>query len=129
MFLWEHYHLFQLKVVFEGRSYMGSSIHTFLEIFRSYDFDDQSLLCEIFLHNIMCEYVSMKMVVSFLSNMEDLQLQAFLSFMRNQYKWHLAKKSAEANEERTTLWVRAKPGMAYELHHEFKLFLNTPKIR
>jgi len=38
-------------------------------------------------------------------------------------------KSAEANEERTSLWVRAKPGIVYELKREFKLFLSTPEIR
>lgn len=41
----------------------------------------------------------------------------------------LVKKTTEANEERTSLWVRAEPGMAYELQQEFKLFLSTPKIK
>ena len=49
------------------------------------------------------------MVVSVLSYMGDLQVWAFLSFMRNQIEWHLAKKIAETNEERTTLGVRAEP--------------------
>lgn len=49
-FLWECYYLFQLKAIYENRSYMGSSTRTFLEIFRSCDFDHQSLLCELFLH-------------------------------------------------------------------------------
>lgn len=30
--------------------YFGLSICTFLETFRTYDFDEQSLLCELFLH-------------------------------------------------------------------------------
>lgn len=38
-------------------------------------------------------------------------------------------KSEKANEEITTLWVRAEPGMVYELRCEFKLFLRTPEIR
>lgn len=108
---------------------MGSSTQSFLEIFHSFNFDEQSLLCKLFLHNIMCEYVSTKMVASVFSYMGDLQLRAFLSFMRNQIEWHLAMKSTEANEERKTLWVRAKPGMVYELKHEFKLFLSTLEIR
>jgi len=61
VFLWKRYYLFQLKVVFENRSYLGSSTRTsawvlqpvLLEIFHSCKFDDQSLLCELFLHNIM----------------------------------------------------------------------------
>lgn len=77
----------------------------------------------------MCEYVSTKMVASVFSYMGDLQLQVFLSFMRNQIEWHLAMKSTEINEERTTSWVREEPGMVYELRCEFKLFLSTPEIR
>lgn len=93
---------------------MGSLTRTFLEIFHSCDFDDQNLLCELFLHNMMCEHVSTRMVVSVLSFMLDLQLWAFLSFMRNQIEWQLAKKTIETNEERIALWVRVEPGMDYE---------------
>lgn len=77
----------------------------------------------------MCEYVSTKMVASVFSYMGDVQLQDFLSFMRNQIEWHLDMKLDKTNEERTTLWVRAKPGMVYELRREFKLFLSTLEIR
>lgn len=129
VFLWEHYYLFQLKEIYENRSYLGSSTHSFLEIFHSYEFDDQSLLCELFLHNVMCEYVSTKMVVSVLSYMGDLQLRAFLLFMRNQIEWHMVKKTVETSEERTTLWVSVERGMTYELQREFRIFLTTPKIR
>ena len=69
------------------------------------------------------------MVASVLSYMGDLQLRAFISFMRNQIEWHLAMQLAEVNEERMTLWVRAEPGMVYELRREFKLFLSTPEIK
>lgn len=61
--------------------------------------------------------------------MGDLQLRAFLSFMRNQIEWHLAMKSTETNEERATLWVREELGMLYELRREFKLFLSTSGVR
>lgn len=64
---------------------------------------------------MMCEYVSTKMVASVLSFMGNFQLWVFLSFMRNQIRWQLAKKIVEANEENTTLWVKAEPGMTYEL--------------
>lgn len=124
VFLWEQYYLFQLKIVFGNMSYLGSSTRTFLESFFSCDFDEHNFLCDL-----LCDYVNMKMVASVFSYMGDLQLQAFLSFMRNHIDWHLAMKSVEANEERTILWVRAKSGMVYELRHEFKLFLSTPEIR
>ena len=129
VFLWECYYLFYLKSVFEKRPYLSSSTRNFLEIFRTCDFDEQSLLCELFLHNIMCEYVSTKMVAIVFSYMGDLQLWAFLSFMRNQIKWHLAMKLAETNEERVDLWVREEPRMIYELRHEFKLFLIAPRVK
>jgi len=61
----------------------------------------------------MCEYVRTKMVLSVLSYLGDLQLCAFLSFMRNQIEWHLTKKPIETNKERKTLWVRDELGMAY----------------
>jgi len=69
MLLWERYYLFKLKVVFENRPYLGSSTQTFLESFCSRDFNEQSLLCELFLHNIMCEYVNTKMVANVFSYM------------------------------------------------------------
>lgn len=72
MFLWECYYLFQLREVYEKRSYLGSFTRTFLEIFHSCDFDDPNLLCELFLHNMMCEYLSTKMVATILSFMGDL---------------------------------------------------------
>ena len=68
------------------------------------------------------------MVASVFSFMGDFQLRAFIYFMRNQIKWHLAMKSTETNEEREELWMREEPKMVVELKHEFKLFLSTPKI-
>jgi len=126
VFLWEHYYLFQLKEVFENRPYLGSYTRTFLEIFFTCDFDEQSLLREF--HNIMCEYVGTKMVASVFSYMGDFNLQAFLLFTRNQIEWHMAMKSTKTNDERVVLWVRAEPGMVYELRHEFKMFLSTSGV-
>ena len=71
MLLWEQYYFFQLKAVFENKPYLGSSIRTFLEVFCACDFDEQSLLCELFLHNRMCEYVSTNMVETIFSYMGD----------------------------------------------------------
>ena len=102
--------MFQLKAIIEDRPYLCSSTRTFLDVFRASDFDEQSLLCELFLHNIICEHVSMQMIVTIFSYMGDLQLRAFVSFMRNQIEWHLTIKSMETNEEKKTLWVRAELG-------------------
>lgn len=126
MFLWERYYLFELRAVYENKSSMGSLTCTFLEILCFCDFDDQNLLHEFFLHNTMCEHVSMRMVASFLSSMGYLQLQAFLSFMRNQIERKLAKKTTETNEEKITLWVMVESGMAYKLQQELRQFLRSP---
>lgn len=115
VFLWEHYYLFQLREVYENMCYLASFTRTFLEFFWSCYFDDKNLLCELFLHNMMCEYVSINMVETILYFMGDSQLRVFPSFMRNQIKWKLSKKTIETNEERKTLWVWAEPRMSYEI--------------
>ena len=74
IFLWECYFLFYMKVVMEDKPYLCSSTCTFLDVFRASDFDEKSLLCELFLQNIICEHVSTQMVVTILSYMGDLQL-------------------------------------------------------
>ena len=104
-----------MKAVMENRPYLCSSSRTFLDVFCFSDFDEQSLLCELFLQNIICKHVSMQMVVTVFSYMGDLQLHAFVSFMKNQIEWHLAIKSMDANEEKMALWVQAEPGWATEL--------------
>ena len=99
------FYLFQLKSIMENKPYMGSSTRTFLDVFRASDFDEQSMLCELFLHNIICENVIFQMVVTIFSSTGDFQLRAFVSFMRNQIEWHLSTKSMDDNEENTTLWI------------------------
>lgn len=59
IFLWERYFLFQMKDAMEDMPYLCSSTRTFLDVLYSSDFDDQSLLCELFLHNIICEHLGM----------------------------------------------------------------------
>ena len=69
------------------------------------------------------------MIVTILSYMGDLQLRAFVPFMRNQIEWNFAIKSMETNEEKTTLWVWAEPGRVAEMRREFRRILSTPGIR
>jgi len=71
IFLWERFYIFQLKVVYENRPYQGNSTWTFLDVFRASDFDEHSLLCEIFLHNMICEYASLHTIVHIFSYMGD----------------------------------------------------------
>ena len=129
IFLWESYYLFQLKYIMEDKPYVGSSSRTFLDVFHASDFDEQRLLCELFLNNIICEHTSIQMVATVLSYMGDLQLRAFVSFMRNQIEWNLSTKSMETNEEKIALWIRVEPRRDVELRREFKKILSTPGIR
>lgn len=112
IFLWEKFYFFQLNFFYENRPYLGNSTRTFLDVFCACDFDEKNLLCEIFLHNMIFEYASLHMIVRILSYMRELQLCAFISFIRNQVEWHLAMKSSHTNEEKVALWIRAEPGMA-----------------
>lgn len=91
---------------------MGNSTRTVLDVFFACDFNEQSLLCELFLHNMICEHASMHMVAHILSYMGDLQLRAFIYLMTNQIEWHLIATSANTNEEKETLWIRVELGMA-----------------
>ena len=72
IFLWEHYFLFQLKSILKDRPYVCSSTHTFLDAFSASYFDEKILLCELFLHNIICEHVSMQMIVIVFSYIGDI---------------------------------------------------------
>ena len=113
----------------EDRPYVGTYTHTFLDVFRASNFDEHSLLCELFFHIIFCENISMYMVATVLSYMGDVQLHVFISFMKNQIEWHPNVKSMETNEKKTTLWIREELGRATELRREFKFFLSTPGLR
>ena len=82
-----------------------------------------------FIHNMICEYSSLYMIVHIFSYTGDLQLCTFISFMINQVEWHMAVKSSHINEEKAALWIRSEPSMAVELRCEFRKFLSTPDIR
>ena len=50
VFLFEQFIWFKLRVVKEGRSYEMSTSAKFLEKFLGSDFEDQNLLCDLYLH-------------------------------------------------------------------------------
>jgi len=65
VFLWEIFYLFQLKAICDNRTYKGISNRILLNVFHSSNFDEQSLFCELFLHNIFVEHPSLQMIVIF----------------------------------------------------------------
>ena len=48
-----------MKAIMEDMPYLCSSTRTFLDVFCASNFDEQSMLFELFLHNIIFEHVSM----------------------------------------------------------------------
>ena len=52
MFLFEQFIWFKLRVVKEGRLYEIATSAKFLETFLESDFEEQNLLCEVYLHEI-----------------------------------------------------------------------------
>ena len=54
VFLFKKFIWFKLRAVKEGRSYEIATSSKFLETFLGSDFEDQNLLCELYLHEMAC---------------------------------------------------------------------------
>ena len=54
VFLFEKFVCFKLRVVKEGRSFEITTSAKFLETFFGSNFEDQNLLCELYLHEMAC---------------------------------------------------------------------------
>ena len=54
VFLVEKLIWFKLRALKEGRPYDIATSAKFLEIFLGSDFEDQNLLCELYLHELAC---------------------------------------------------------------------------
>ena len=80
VFLFEQFIWFKLRAVKEGRSYEIETSVKFLETFLGSDFEDQNLLCELYLHEMACPLDRHLNLVPFLG---DVQLRAFASFVSN----------------------------------------------
>ena len=54
VFLFEQFVWFKLRAVKEGRSFEITTSAKFLETFLRSNFEDQNLLCELYLHEMAC---------------------------------------------------------------------------
>ena len=54
IFLFEKFICFKLRAVKEGKPYEIMTSTKFLETFLESDFEEQNLLCEIYLHELAC---------------------------------------------------------------------------
>ena len=78
MFLFEQFIWFKLRTVKEGRPYEIATSAKFLETFMGSNFEDQNLLCELYLHEMACPLDRHSNPVPFLG---DVQLSDFDSFV------------------------------------------------
>ena len=86
----------------EGRSYELETSAKFLETFLGSDFEDQNLLCELYLHEMACPLDRHSNPVLFSS---DVQLRDFASFVRNHVQWERSFQTFSHNEAHSNLWI------------------------
>ena len=80
IFLFEQFVWFKLRAMKEGRSFEITTSARFLETFLRSNFEDQNLLCELYLHERACTMDRHSNRVPF---SRDVQLRDFASFVRN----------------------------------------------
>ena len=102
VFLFEQFIWFKLRVVKEGRSYEIKTSAKFLETFLRSNFEDQNLLCELYLHEMACPLDRHSNPVPFSG---DVQLRSFASFMSNHVQWERYFQTFSHNEAHSNLWV------------------------
>ena len=106
VFLFEQFIWFKLRVVKEGRSYEIATSVRFLETFMGSDFEDQNLMCEIYLHEMDCPLDRHSNLVLFSG---DVQLRVFSSFVSNHIQWERSFQTFSHNEAHSNLSIRSKP--------------------
>ena len=102
VFLFEQFVWFKLRAVKEGRSFEITTSAKFLETFLRSNFEDQNLLCELYLHEMAFPMDHHSNPVPFLG---DVQLRAFASFVSNHAQWERSFQTFSHNEAHSNLWV------------------------
>ena len=80
LFSFEQFIWFKLRVVKEGRPYEITTSAKFLERFLESDFEDQNLLCELYLHELACPLDLHSNPIPFSG---DFQVRDFSTFVIN----------------------------------------------
>ena len=70
------------------------------------DFEDQNLLCELYLHELDCPLDCHSNPIPFSG---DVQLRDFASFVRNHVQWEISFQNFSHNEAHYNLWIRSEP--------------------
>ena len=106
VFLFEQFVWFKLRAVKEGRSFEIMTSAKILETFFGSNFEDQNLLCELYLHEMACPLDCHSNPIPFSG---DVQFRAFASFVRNHAQWERSFQTFSHNEAHTNLWIRSEP--------------------
>ena len=106
MFLFEQFIWLTLRAVKEGRLYEITTSAKFLETFMESDFEEQNLLCELYLHEMACPLGRHSNPIPFSG---DVQLRDFSSFVRNHFQWERSFQTFSHNEAHSNLWIQSVP--------------------
>ena len=123
VFLFEQFVWFKLKAVQEGRSFEIATSENFLETFLGSNFEEQNLLCELYLHEMACPMDRHSNPVPFAG---DVQLRAFASFVSNHVQWERSFQTFSHNEAHTNLWICSEPQNPGILLAQYRSFLSSP---
>ena len=123
VFLFEQFVWFKLKAVQEGRLFEIATSEKFLETFLGSNFEEQNLLCELYLHEMACPMDRHSNPVPFAG---DVQLRAFASFVNNHVQWERSFQTFSHNEGYANLWIRSEPQNPGILLARYKNFLSIP---
>ena len=123
VFMFEQFVWFKLKAVKEGRSFEITASAKLLETFFGSNFEEQNLLCELYLHEMACPLDCHSNPVPFAG---DVQLRAFVSFVSNHIQWERYFQTFSHNESHTNLWIRSEPQNPGILVARYRSFLSIP---
>ena len=96
-FLHEQYFLFLLAAIKEDQPFRMDTALSFLESFFKSNIPNQHLLCEHYLHEILC-FGDKKFNIS--PYVGNIQLREFTSFLNNHVRWKVAFETVKKMEQR-----------------------------
>ena len=102
----------KFKAIRVGKYTNFRTIEEFFHYCNQQDEQVQRLLCELYMHNFFLEEDTDNNPSPFIG---DVQLQAFLSFAKNQIKWPKAYNIFQKREHNLDLSVRGEPTKPLQL--------------
>jgi hypothetical protein len=126
LFLLEHYLLLRVKSIRAGKPIKFTTISEFVSCFREQEEKVQYFLCELYFHNFILEDNSRDNPGPFIG---DIQLQAFLSFTKNQVRWAKSHKTFMKRETGLDLWIRGEPPKSFPAIMRHRTFMKREGVR